>query len=151
MTEFVRWLTLTHSQRLHAHRHTTGYGHIYQGRFKSFPIERDESLLNVLRYVERNALRANLIERAQDWRWCSLWRRLNGDRESLLSTWPLEIPADWISWVNRAQTAIELEALRKCVNRGAPYGSEDWKTWIANLLRLEFTLRPRGRPRKALR
>ena len=49
MTEFLRWLTITHSQRLHAHRHTTGYGHIYQGRFKSFPIEQDESLLNVLR------------------------------------------------------------------------------------------------------
>jgi putative transposase len=65
VTAFLRWLTLTHSQRLHAHRHTTGYGHIYQGRFKSFPIEQDQSLLNVLRYVERNALRANLVDQAQ--------------------------------------------------------------------------------------
>ena len=56
VTAFLRSLTLTRSQRLHAHRHTTGYGHIYQGRFKSFPIEQDQSLLNVLRYVERNAL-----------------------------------------------------------------------------------------------
>ena len=125
-TAFLRWLTLTHSQRLHAHRHTTGYGHIYQGRFKSFPIEQDESLLNVLRYVERNALRANLVERAQNWRWCSLWRRLNGDREPLLSAWPLDTPADWVDWVNAAQTEAELEALRKCVNRGTPYGSEGW-------------------------
>jgi putative transposase len=72
MTQFLRWLTITHSQRLHAHRHTTRYDHIYQGRFKSFPIEQDESLLNVLRYVEPNALRANLVERAQDWPWCGL-------------------------------------------------------------------------------
>jgi len=151
MTEFVRWVTLTHSQRLHAHHHTTGYGHIYQGRFKSFPVEQDESLLNVLRYVERNALRANLVGRAQDWRWCTLWRRLNGDRESLLSIWPVEIPADWISWVNLAQTTIELEALRKCVNRGTPYGSDEWRTRVASLLCLEFTLHPRGRPRKELR
>ncbi len=85
MAEFFRWLTLTHSQRLHAHRHTTGYGLIYQGRFKSFSIEQDEALLGVLRYVERNALRAWFVEQAQDWRWCSLWRRLNGDQESLLS------------------------------------------------------------------
>ncbi len=148
MTEFLRWLTLTHSQRLHAHRHTTGHGHIDQGRFKSFPIEQDQSLLNVLRYVERNALRANLVERAQDWRWCSLWRRLNGDRESLLSKWPVDIPADWVGWVNAAQTEAELEALRKCVNRGTPYGSEGWKTRIANALGLESTLHPRGRPRK---
>ena len=61
LTQFLRWLTITHSQRLHAHRHTTGYGHIYQGRFKSFPIEQDESLLTVRRYVERNPLRAGLV------------------------------------------------------------------------------------------
>ena len=150
ITEFLRWLTITHSQRLHAHRHTTGHGHIYQGRFKSFPIEQDDSLLNVLRYVERNALRAKLVERAQDWRWCSLWRRINGDRESVLSSWPVETPKDWIDWVNGPQTAAELEALRKSVSRGAPYGSEDWRIRIANMLHLEFTLHPRGRPRKEM-
>ena len=96
MTEFLRWLTTTHSQRLHAHRHTTGYGHIYQARFKSFTIEQDESLLVVLRYVERNALRAKLCERAQDWPWCSLWCRINGDRQFVLSSWPVETLTDWI-------------------------------------------------------
>lgn len=105
-------------------------------------------MLNVLRYVERNALRANLVERAQDWRWCSLWRRLNGDRESLLSHWLLDMPADWAGWVNEVQTEAELEALRTCVNRGMPYGSESWKTWIANALGLESTLHPRGGPSK---
>ena len=78
MTEFLRWLTLTHSQRLHAHRHTTGYEHIYQGRFKSFPVEQDQAALNVIRYVERNALRAQLVSRAQNWRWCSLWQEFMG-------------------------------------------------------------------------
>ncbi len=72
------WLTLTHSQRLHAHRHTTGYRHIYQGRFKSFPVEQDQAALNVIRYVERNALRAQLVSRAQNWRWCSLWQEFMG-------------------------------------------------------------------------
>ena len=151
MTEFLRWLTLTHSQRLHAHRHTTGYGHIYQGRFKSFPIEEDESLLKVVRYVERNALRANFVERAQDWRWSSLWRRLNGDRESLLSTWPIDMPPDWVGWVNGAQSIAEVEALRNSVNRGTPYGSEAWTMRIAKMFGLERTLHPRGRPRKDAR
>jgi REP-associated tyrosine transposase len=63
LTAFLRRLTLTHSQRLHAHRHTTGYGHIYQARFKSFPIQQDQSLLNVLRYVERNAFERILLTR----------------------------------------------------------------------------------------
>jgi putative transposase len=83
------------------------------GRFKSFPIEQDQSLLNVLRYVERNALRTNLLSGAQEWRWYSQWRRVHGDRESLLSDWPFDMPADWVEWVNTAQTEVELEALPK--------------------------------------
>ena len=150
MTEFLRWLTLTHSQRLHAHRHTTGYGHIYQGRFKSFPVEQDQAALNVIRYVERNALRAQLVSRAQNWRWCSLWRRVHGDRESLLSDWPFDRATDWVEWVNAAQTEAEIEALRRCVNRGTPYGTETWQTQIAAMLGLKSTLQPRGRPRKQL-
>src|SRR3954454_23046547 len=75
LTRFMRWLTMTHTQRWHAHRHSAGSGHLYQGRFKSFPVQHDGHLLTVCRYVERNALRAGLVERAQLWRWGSLWRR----------------------------------------------------------------------------
>src|SRR5438046_6919652 len=72
LSRFVGWLTLTHTQRWHAHRHSTGSGHVYQGRFKSFPIQGDEHFLTACRYVERNALRANLVKRAEDWTWSSL-------------------------------------------------------------------------------
>ena len=50
---------------LAAHRHTTGYGTSIRVRSR-VSIEQGESLLNVLRYVERNALRANLVDRPQD-------------------------------------------------------------------------------------
>ena len=63
----MQWLTMTHTQRWHAHRHNAGHGHLYQSRFKSFPIQADEHFLSVCRYVERNALRARLAERAEDW------------------------------------------------------------------------------------
>src|SRR5207244_3632564 len=63
LTAFLRWLTHTHTMRWHAHYHTSGTGHLYQGRFKSFPIEADDHLYAVLRYVERNALRAGLVGR----------------------------------------------------------------------------------------
>src|SRR5207247_366608 len=114
----LRWLTMTHSQRLHAHRHSAGSGHVYQGRFKSFPCQADEHLLAMLRYVERNALRANLVERAQDWRWCSLRRRLDGDAEKLLSAWPIDVPTDWLRRVNRPQSQAEEAALRRALTRG---------------------------------
>ena len=81
LSTFVGWLTLTHTQRWHAHRHSVGSGHVYQGRFKSFLVESDEYLWTVCRYVERNALRAGLCERAEEWRWSSLWRREFGDAE----------------------------------------------------------------------
>ena len=68
LSRFTGWLTLTHTQRWHAHRGTTGTGHLYQGRFKSFPVQSDAHFLTVCRYVERNALRANLVACAEDWR-----------------------------------------------------------------------------------
>src|SRR6516164_6532214 len=79
VSEFMRWLTVTHTQRWHAHRHTAGTGHLYQGRFKSFPIQADEHLYTVLRYVERNPVRADLVRRAEEWRWSSLWHWHKGD------------------------------------------------------------------------
>jgi len=150
LTDFVRWMTHTHTMRWHAHNQTTGTGHLYQGRFKSFPIQTDEHFLTVCRYVERNALRAKLVRKAENWRWCSLWRRVYGDDKSkrLLSSWPVEPPKNWLQAVNRPHTNDELKALRQSVQRGTPYGSKIWQTRMSNRLNLEFTLRPRGRPTK---
>jgi len=150
LTAFLRWLTHTHTMRLHAHYHTSGTGHLYQGRFKSFPIEADDHLLRVLRYVERNALRANLVARAEDWRWSSLWRRVHGDEASRqgLAAWPFPEPPDWRRRVNRPQTPAEEEAIRAALLRDRPYGSEAWTHRQARRLGLEHTLRNRGRPRK---
>ena len=150
LSEFVRWLTLTHTQRWHAHHHSAGAGHLYQGRFKSFVIQTDEHLLTVCRYVERNALRARLVERAEGWRWSSLWRRQFGDAEAraLLSDWPLPRPRDWAARVNRPERKEELEALRGSVNKGRPFGSDEWVARTVKRLGLISTIRLRGRPRK---
>jgi len=150
LSRFTGWLTLTHTQRWHAHHHSTGSGHLYQGRFKSFPVEADEHFLTVCRYVERNALRAGLVGRAEDWRWCSLWRRERGPEQARgwLSPWPVSYPGPWAGWVNEPQTAAEEEALRRCTARGQPFGGAGWVERTAALLGLEATLRPRGRPRK---
>ncbi|MBI2725810.1 MAG: transposase [Polaromonas sp.] len=150
LTEFLRWLTHTHVMRWHAHFKTSGTGHLYQGRFKSFPVETDEHFYTVVRYVERNALRANLVERAEDWRWSSLWRREFGSVEakSLLARWPLPMSADWTAHVNRPQTPAEVDAVRNSIRRGCPFGSAGWQTRTARRLGLDWTLRARGRPRK---
>jgi putative transposase len=150
LTAFCRWLTHTHSMRWHAHYHTSGTGHIYQGRFKSFPVETDDHLYTLCRYVERNPLRAKLVQKAEQWRWSSLWRRLHGDDEprKLLSPWPIPVPEDWLDHVHKPQTEGELNAVRLSVERGCPFGSADWQARIAKRLGLVHTLRPIGRPKK---
>jgi putative transposase len=150
LSDFGHWLTLTHTQRWHAQHRDVGTGHLYQGRFKSFAIEADEHLLTVCRYVERNALRAGLVERAQDWRWSSLWRRQQKatDLGALLSAWPVAMPRNWAGLVNRPQTEAELAAVRTSVQRGRPYGDAAWTERTARKMGLESTCRPRGRPAK---
>jgi putative transposase len=150
LPRFMGWLTLTHTQRWHAHRHTAGSGHLYQGRYKSFPIQEDDHFLTVCRYVERNALRAGLVVRAERWPWGSLWQRQRRSAEDrpVLSAWPVAVPAGWLGLVNQPQTAAEEEGLRRCVRRGQPFGDAAWQEQTAARLGLETTFRLRGRPRK---
>jgi putative transposase len=86
LSRFTGWLTLTHTQRWHAHQGTTGSGHVYQGRFKSFPVQDDEHFYTVCRYVERNALRAGLVKSADEWRWSSLhiWKHGTAEQKAQL-------------------------------------------------------------------
>ena len=148
---FMQRLTTTHVRRWHLHRHSVGSGHLYQGTYKSFPIQDDKHFLTVCRYVEQNALRAGLVKTAENWRWSSLWLRLLGKSEQdkpALSEWPVARPQNWVSLVNQPQASKELEAVRLSVQRGRPYGGEVWQRWMIKRLGLESTFRSRGRPHK---
>jgi putative transposase len=147
LSRWMHWLQNAHVRRYHQHYHSSG--HIWQGRFRAFPTETDEYLLTVLRYVERNTVRANLVARAEQWPWSSAryWQD-PGSRPSYLSVGPVPRPEPWLEWVNQALTTGEVEAVRQCVNRGTPFGSPGWVQQTAQRLHLESTLRPRGRPRK---
>jgi len=151
LAQFMHRLTVSHVRRWHLHRKTVGCGHLYQGTYKSFPVESDEHLLTVLGYVERNALRAGLVDRAEDWRWSSLWRWRHPnvtDDVPELTQWPVERPRQWLFQLNRRQAEGELEAVRTSVQRGRPFGSTIWQQMTAKKLGLESTFRPRGRPKK---
>jgi len=145
---FMQQLSNTHVKRWEQHRREVGYGPLYQGRYKAFPVRTEDYFYRVVRYVERNALRANLVDRAETWRWSSLRRpQREHSAFSLLSSWPLPRPVDWLEIVNQPQSEAELASLRRCVNRGCPFGDSDWVTTMARRLGLESTLRPRGRPK----
>jgi len=147
---FMQRLTITHVTRWQKYYNMVGYGHLYQGRFKSFPVETDDYFYQVNRYVERNALRANLVSKAEQWQWGSLWIRQFGSAEhqSMLTKWPIPKPRKWLQYVNKPASEAELAAIRKSCVRGTPYGSPDWISKTARKLGLESTLRKPGRPKK---
>jgi putative transposase len=148
LSEWMRWLTVTHTQRWHAHYHSAGTGPVYQGRFKSFPVQEDDHLLTLLRYVERNPLRARLVSRAEAWRWSSLGQAQGDEENPVLAPWPIPRPRSWTKHVNQPQTDAEVQAIRESIVRGRPLGNEIWTQKTARRLGLESTLRARGRPAK---
>jgi putative transposase len=147
LSKFLQRMSNMHTQRWQRAKCRVGYGHLYQGRFKSFPLDSDEHFYTVVRYVERNALRAGLVARAEDWKWGSLHQRSDPSGESLLGDWPLPRPSDWVDYVNLPQTEAEVEAIRHCLRRGSPYGEASWTKAAAAQLGLQSTLHRRGRPR----
>ncbi len=148
LSNYMAWLLTAHVRRYHKHYHSSG--HVWQGRFKSFPIEDDDHLLTVLRYIERNPVRANLVASAQDWVWSSAASGPEADTRPrpLLDPGPVPRPAPWLQHVNEPQTEAEVERLRECTRRGRPYGSLSWMSQTARRLGLEASLRPLGCPRK---
>jgi putative transposase len=148
LSDFFRWLAHTHAMRWRVAHRTVGYGHLYQGRFKNFPVQSDEHLLSLLRYVERSPLSARLVEKAEEWRWCSLWSRAHGDAavRGLLSLWPVRRPANWTARVNAPLAAKDLRRVQVSIERGRPYGDDRWVTKTVKALKLEHTVRREGRP-----
>lgn len=121
---------------------------MWQGRFKAFPIEQNDHLLTVLRYVERHPVRAGLVTRAEDWRWSSARRWMEPSREPRIEAGPIARPEPWQAWVNESMREAAVQQIRQSVNRGAPFGSAAWATVTASLLGLDTSLRPIGWPQK---
>jgi putative transposase len=141
---WTHWLFTTHARRYHRKYGSTG--RVWQGRYKAFAMQHDHHFLTVLRYVERNALRANLVDRAQDWPWGSLHWRGTAKSPLELAPSPVALPTGWAALVNEPHTEDELAAIRNSVNRQSPFGATDWVRDTANRLGLEQSIAPLGRP-----
>ncbi|MDB5188909.1 MAG: hypothetical protein JWM92_507 [Candidatus Nomurabacteria bacterium] len=136
VSKFMHWLSGAFTQHWHTRHATMGSGHLFQGRYKSFPIQNGNHLLQVLLYVERNAVRAKLVKRAEEWRWCSAWIRKYGNekQKKMLSEWPIDVPKDYLNVLNKTDDENILKDIRFSITKSVSIGSEG--------------KRPRGRPRK---
>jgi putative transposase len=149
LPRFLRWVTQTHAQRYHGSHATVGIGHLYQGRYKSFPVQSDPYYLKVLRYIEANPVRAGLVRDPRQWAWSSFAVRQGRESAVTLSEGPVALPANWVGLVRAVLTPAEVEGISNSMRRGAPFGAASWVAATATSLRLLSTLRPKGRPRKS--
>ena len=146
---FMGWLTNTHTRRWHVAKATIGQGHLYQGRYKSFLCEQDQHLFTVLRYVERNAKTANLVQNTELWKWSSVWRREYGTEEQkkILASWPTTVPKNYLEVLNTPLTKNEEDAIERSEAKNIPYGSDLWVDRTITRYGIEQVLRSVGRPK----
>jgi len=150
MGKFFGKMTQTVTQRWHAFHHTTGTGHLFQGRFKTFLVQTDSYFIQLMKYIEANPLRAGLVEKAEDWKWSSLHARQSNAVfvKNVLSAWPVDMPINYLYDVNQPMPKVYLEQLRNSVVRGRPFGADDWLSKIISKYGLQFTTRSRGGQKK---
>jgi putative transposase len=145
LSRFMHWLTTTHARRWQLCRRLEGHGAVYQGRYKAIAVSDDHHFLTVCRYVERNALRASLVERAEDWPWSSLAKYDEDGRSRVMTAaWPVVRPLNWPDCVNTPHTASELDEIRAAIKSNQPFGGDEWKQMIS--ASLELPSPRRGRP-----
>ncbi len=124
-------------------------GHLWQGRYRSSAMD-EHHLLNGIRYVERNPVRAGLVRRAEDYSWSSAAARCGLKHDTLISDdLPLiGVVSDWSAWLAGAETDQELSRMRDCSERGYPLGSEDFVRQIEQQTGSRFPVPQRIRAAK---
>jgi len=146
---FMHRLSNTHTRRVHTSTGTIGSGHLYQGRYKSFLVNKDNYLLALIKYVERNPVRAKLVSSCELWQWGSAWRRIIGNKEQkkLIDLPPISFPHEYRKWINTTEKEDDLLHIRASVNKGAPFGGASWVENMVTKFHIETTLRGVGRPK----
>jgi len=145
LSRLMQWVMTSHVRYYHKKHKTSG--HVWQGRYKSFVVQKENYYTVLLRYIEANALRAGLVTEAQHWSYGSLSERIMHKRH-LLSESFIKLPPEWALHVNTPFAHHDLDTIRNSINRQSPLGESVWQEQIANVHGLTSTLNPRGRPRK---
>jgi putative transposase len=123
-------------------------GHVWQGRYYSCPMD-EHHLWNALRYIERNPVRAGLVERPEDWAWSSARVHLCGvdDGYTDLAPWAAHWTAvDWREFLGLPAREAD-EELRTSTHAGRPLGSNDFVQLLERQTGRRLSARKGGRPK----
>jgi putative transposase len=124
-------------------------GHVFQGRFFSCPMD-DPHMWATVRYIERNPVRAHIVERAEDYRWSSAAAHCGLRPDDLLSDrFPPEgVISDWSAWLGEEDDKEMVKAIRRHTRTGWPCGGKEFVDRLEGML--GRSLRPQQRGRKPL-
>lgn len=150
LEKVFRPLHTRYAMRVNRRRGSTG--HVWQGRFFSAPL--DESYMwTAIRYVERNPVRAGMVDMAEAYGWSSAAAHCGLRADPLLTRDPdwcatLNSVDGWASWLRDEDPPERVKELRDLSRRSLPCGSEDFVRGLQNRAGRPMAARPRGRPRK---
>ena len=106
----------------------------------------------MLRYVERNPVRAHMVAKAEDYRWSSTAAHCGLGEDQLLSRRPAwrrqqqQQILDWSSWLAEGDEPQHLAVLRRNVEKGLPCGPEKFVQRLEKISGRRLQYRPTGRP-----
>ena len=84
LSEFVREIKVGFARYYNKRHNRRGY--FWGDRFKSVIVEKGETLINCLAYIDLNPLRAGLVDRPEEYRWNSLgYHMQTGNKNNFLS------------------------------------------------------------------
>jgi putative transposase len=146
LSAFMKWLTAAHARQWRDARGSRGRGAVYQGRYKAIAVQHDRHLVRLCRYVERNAVRAKLVESAEKWPWCSASPMASAPGRPELTPWPVARPDNWAALLNAPEPTRTLCEIRTAVRAGLHYGLASWRMSTAQALRWTSGMRRPGRP-----
>ena len=119
-------------------------GHLWQGRFTSFPMD-ERHLLAAVHYVEMNPVRARLAADPLSWRWSSASAHMRGEDDTLVQVSPmLGIVEDWREFLAVEYGKEELEEVRRNEKTGRPLGEDAFVNKIEKLLGRSLHKQKRG-------
>jgi REP-associated tyrosine transposase len=147
LSAYMQVLMNLHIQRYLLHYPPSSPGHIYQGRYTNSLVQDGVSFLTVMRYVEANALTAQIVSHAEDYLWSSASPHASDPDRPALAEGPIAKPADWLDFINTPVSAEVFEKIHRAAQRGAPIGDATWTNRMVTAYQLEHTVRDRGRPR----
>lgn len=127
-------------------------GHLWQGRFASVVMD-DRYLVAATRYVERNPVKAGLVERAEDWPWSSARAHCEGRGDAIAEgQWLSELTAGWLcTWSEYLCDADEADLairLRQLENTGRPLGDESFVNRVGGVIGRDIAKKKPGPARE---